>query len=154
VTAPRPAEPSRAEPRQVTWAALLLAARIALGLVGAAGQLANGGPIRVAIRATNPTLGAAETDRVYLVIVGLGVVFGLFYAALYAVLAVQLRRGRSWALRTARLVAGLGVLAGLGSLAGTAPFGRPLGAVLLLLDAVTLCLLATRQVRRHPAPAE
>jgi hypothetical protein len=149
-----PAQPRPAVPRVVAWAALLLIARIALGLVGAAGQLANGGPIRAAIQATNPTVGAAEADRVYLIVVALAVGYGLLYAAGYAVLAVQLWRGRSWALPTVRLVTGLGVLAGLGSLAGTAPFGRSLGAVLLLLDAVTFCLLATRRARPHPAPAE
>jgi hypothetical protein len=155
---PGGAEPGGAEPGgrrvavppAVLWAALLLTLRITLGVLGAARQLSDGDPIRAGLRATNPTLDAPQTEQIYKIILVLGVGYGLLYAALYGVLAVQLYRGRSWALPAARLVAGLGVLAGLGSLAGTAPFGRPLGIALLLLDAAALALLSTRPARRRP----
>lgn len=160
MTAAPPAAPRRATarpplPRPVAWAAALLTARILLGLVGAADRLADGAPIRAAIQVTNPTLDAAEAARLYRLVLVLAVGYGLVYAAAYALLAVQLCRGRGWAVPAVRLVAGLGVLAGLGSLAGTAPFGRPLGVVLLLLDAATLGLLTIRPgwaARRGPEP--
>ncbi|HVQ95336.1 MAG TPA: hypothetical protein VMU51_30175 [Mycobacteriales bacterium] len=142
-----------AVPRVVLWAALLLAVRITLGVLAAARQLSDGDPIRAGLRATNPTLDAPQTEQIYKIILVLGVGYGLLYAVLYGLLAVQLYRGRTWALPAARVVAGLGVLAGLGSLAGTAPFGRPLGVALLVLDAAALLLLSNRPARRRPAPA-
>ncbi len=150
---PGPAMTGRGGRRVVMWAALLLAVRIMLGVLGAARQLSDGDPIRAGLRATNPTLDAPQTEQIYKIILVLGVGYGLLYAVLYGLLAVQLYRGRSWAPPAARVVAGLGVLAGLGSLAGTAPFGRPLGVALLVLDAAALLLLSNRPARRRPAAA-
>ena len=160
-----PAEPQQAgppgraaPPREVGAAVALLAVRTGLGLAAAVVQLGNATEVRAAISAANTPLTQAEVGSVYRGIVVIGVACALAYAGSYAALAVHTRRGRNWARNTARLLAGLGVLAGLSTLANSAPLvGRPLAVAIVGVDAAILVLLTRRPAARYFAarrPAE
>jgi hypothetical protein len=132
--------------REVTAAVTLMAVRVGLGLAVAASQVGHAGAVRSAIASANPPLSSAQVDTVYHGVVGVAVIAGGCYAALYAVLAVHLRRGHPWARNAVRLLAGLSALAALGSLREATPAaGHPLAAAILVLDAAILALLTVRR---------
>lgn len=136
--------------RAIAAAVALLALRVVLGVLAGATQIADATAVRSAIATANPPLTSAQVHTVYRGIVGVVALAALFYAALYAVLAVQLRRHRPWARNATRLLAVLSAFAALGSLRETDPtVGHLLAAVILLVDVAILVLLTVPAAGRR-----
>lgn len=131
-----------APPREVIWATYLMFAQVALAVISAILNLADSEGFKDAIREAQPNLTPDEVDSAYNVGVVFTVVIGIVFAALYLLLALQVRKGKNWARIVTFVIAGLGLLFGLLGLAADAPaLSRFLGLIGLLLDAAIIVLL-------------
>ena len=81
-------------------------------------QLADADGFQDSIREASPNLTPDEVDAAYALGVVFTVLIGLIFAALYLLLAIQVRKGKNWARIVTWVLAGLGVLGGLLGLAG------------------------------------
>ena len=139
------AAPVRTPPREVIWASLLMFVQVGVAVLNAIIQLADADGFRDSIREASPNLTPDEVDAAYTLGVIFTVVIGLIFAALYLLLAIQVRKGKNWARIVTWVLAGLGLLFGLLGLAADAPaFSRLFGLVGILLDAAIIVLLAMR----------
>ena len=117
---------------------------IAFSIINLIITLADSTGYKNAIRDADPNR-TVNVDAVYTAAVVFAIVVTLLIAALYVFLAMNLRKGKSWARVTTWIVVGIFTLLGLLGLAGDAPaFARLLGIVVLLANAATLVLLAMR----------
>ena len=77
--------------------------------------------------------------------IGITVFFGLVFAVLYVLLAIQVRKGKNWARIVTFVLAGLGVLGGLLSLLGDGTgLEKGVGVIVLLVDIAIIVLLALK----------
>jgi len=120
-------------------------ARVAIGILGAIVSFASSSSIKDAIRRSNPNLTPDQVNSAYAVGVGIAIFFGLVFAVLYILLAIQVRKGKNWARIVVWVLAGLGVLSGLlGLAAPTIGLDRLFGILQLLVDAGIIVLLALK----------
>lgn len=134
-----------AAPPSVLRAAQLMFVRVAVGILSALIAFASGDAIKDSIRESNPSLSADEVNSAYALGVGVAVFFGLVFAVLYILLAIQVRKGKNWARIVTWVLAGLGVLSGLlGLLGDGTALEKVVSVLLLLIDAAIIYLLATK----------
>lgn len=159
---PMPGEPPRdpamrgAPPPSVQTAVKLMFARAALGLLGLLVLLATRGTLQQQIQNADAGLSADEVETATNAAVTIGIVFGLLFIGLYVLLALQVRKGKSWARIVTLVLAGLGVLTGLASLLQEAPaLSRVVALITLVVDAGILFLLlqkpSAQYFRRAPS---
>ena len=132
-------------PKEVIQATQLMFIRVAIGLISAIITFASGDAIKTSIRDRDPSLSTDQINSAYAVGVVVAVVFGVIFAALYILLAIQVRKGKNWARIVTWVLAGLGVLSGLLGLFGTGTGLEKIIAVLLLLVDAAIIVLLTRK---------
>ena len=132
-------------PTEVLRAVQLMFLRVALGVLNTLVAFLSADSIKDSIRENDPTLTPDKVDAAYAVAVGITVFFGLVFAVLYVLLAIQVRKGKNWARIVTWVLAGLGVLGGLLSLLGDGTgLEKGLGVIILLVDAAIIVLLAMK----------
>ncbi len=132
-------------PKEVIRAVQLMFARVALGVLSTLLAFASADSIKDSIRDNDPGLTQSEVDSAFAVALGITIFFGLVFAALYVLLAIQVRKGKNWARIVTWVLAGLGVLGGLLALLGTGTaLEKGLGVIVLLVDLGIIILLATK----------
>ena len=146
-----PAEPARgpavqgAPPAPVTNAVKLMYARAAVSLLSLLVLFTSTDTLRAQLNDANASLTPAELDSAVSVAITVGVVFAVVFTALFVLLALQVRKGRSWARIVTWVLAGLSALLGVLSLLSPAPgLARVLGLVALALDVAIIVLLAAK----------
>lgn len=132
-------------PKEVIQATQLMFVRVAIGLISAIITFASGDAIKTSIRDRDPSLSTDQINSAYAVGVVVAVIFGVIFAALYVLLAIQVRKGKNWARIVTWVLAGLGVLSGLLGLFGTGTGLEKIIAVLLLLVDAAIIVLLTRK---------
>jgi hypothetical protein len=137
--------PARADPRHapppVQLAFRLMLARCVLSLASIVVALGTRSQVeRQALRRT-PTVSHSTVD----IAIDFGLAFSVVILVLYALLAVQVRRGANWARVVTWVFAGFGVLGMLVGLTGTsATASRVLVVIQGLIDIALIILLAQR----------
>lgn len=146
-----PPEPARdpalqaPPPPPVANAVRLMLVRAVLTLLSLLTLFLTKDSLRDAIAKKNSGYDAAKLDTVVNAAIAVGVVLGIIFTVLYVLLALQVRKGKSWARIVTWVIAGLSVLSGLSSFAQPAPgLSRLLQVVVLLLDVAIIVLLAAR----------
>ena len=143
-----PPEPARgpvvqgAPPAPVATAVKLMYARAAVSLISVLALFTGRDALRAQLSDADASIPPAALDTAVSVAIAVSAVFAVVFAALYVLLALQVRKGKSWA-RTATLVlAGLSALLGVVSLLSPGPgLARVLGLVALALDIAIIVLL-------------
>lgn len=137
-------------PKEVMRAVQLMFARVALGVLSTILAFASADAIKDSIRENDPNLSASEVDSAFAVAIGITIFFGLVFAALYVLLAIQVRKGKNWARIVTWVLAGLGVLGGLLALLGTGTgLEKGLGVIVLLVDLAIIVLLAMKPASEY-----
>lgn len=137
-------------PQEVIRATQLMFVRVAIGLISAIITFASGDAIKTSIRDRDPSLSTDQIDSAYRVGVAVAVVFGLIFAVLYILLAIQVRKGKNWARIVTWVLAGLGVLSGLLGLFGTGTgLEKAIAVLLLLVDAAIIVLLTRKPANEY-----
>ncbi len=146
-----PGEPARdpaapgALPATVANAVRLMLLRAAVSLLSLLALLTSRDFLRTRLRDTNASFTPAQVDNAVSVALTVGAVLGVVFTALYVLLALKVRQGRSWARIVTLVVAGLSALSGVVSLLSPAPgLTRVLGLVALALDIGIIVLLAAK----------
>jgi hypothetical protein len=137
--------PTMSAPMEVVRASQLMFLRVAVGIISAIVAFASSDAIKDSIRNNDPTLSEDQVNSAYNVGVGVAVVFGLIFAVLYVLLAIQVRKGKNWARIVTWVLAGLGVLSGLLSLFGNGTGLEKAVDVLLLLIDIGIIVLLSRK---------
>ena len=146
----QPATPAGPPPQEVVRATLIMFVQAALGLLGLIINFADSAGIKDSIRSGNPNLTADEVDRAYATGLIFAIIIGLVFAALYVLLAIQMRKGKNWARITTMVIAGLSILFGLLGLFASAPaLNRVLGIIGLVLNIAIFALLLTRPAKEY-----
>lgn len=144
----QPATAAGPVPKEVDLASKLMFLRVALGILSAILAFTLGDSIKDSIREGNPNLTASEVDSAYAIGIGVALFFGLVFALLYVLLAIQVRKGKNWARIVTIVLATLGVLTGLLGLASDGPaLDRIVSLLLLLVDAAIIVLLVMKPSR-------
>ena len=140
-----PGRPQLAPPADVLRAVQLMFVRVAISIISALITFTSGDAVRDSIRESDPSLTAEEVDQAYNLGVGVAIFFGLVFAVLYILLAIQVRKGKNWARIVTWVLAGLGVLGGLLGLFGASTgLEKGFSVVQLLVDAAIIVLLARK----------
>lgn len=140
-------DPSGAPPPSVDNAVKLMLVRAALSLVGLLLTVSNKGSLKDAIHKASPNLDPGQVDTAVNVAVTGSIVVGLVVTVLYVLLALQVRKGKSWARIVTLVFAGLSVLFGLVSLVSlrsAAPAISHVFQVVLLAVDIAIVVLLTR----------
>jgi hypothetical protein len=132
-------------PMEVIRASQLMFVRVAVGIISAIVAFASSDAIKDSIRNNDPSLTEDQVNSAYNVGVGVAVVFGLIFAVLYILLAIQVRKGKNWARIVTWVLAGLGVLSGLLSLFGNGTSLEKAVDILLLLIDIAIIVLLSRK---------
>lgn len=145
-----PAAAAGPAPKEVIRATLLMFAQAALGLIGLIISFADSGGVKDSIRKGDPSLTADKVDSAYTVGLVFALIIGLVFAALYVLLALQMRKGKNWARIVTLVIAGLSILFGLLGLGASAPaISRVISVVGLLLNIAIFVLLMLRPAREY-----
>jgi hypothetical protein len=137
--------PAMSAPMEVIRASQLMFLRVAVGIISAIVAFASSDAIKDSIRNNDPTLSEDQVNSAYNVGVGVAVVFGLIFAVLYVLLAIQVRKGKNWARIVTWVLAGLGVLSGVLSLFGSGTgLEKAVDILLLLIDIAIIVLLSRK----------
>jgi hypothetical protein len=137
-------------PQEVIRATQLMFLRVAIGLISAIITFASGDAIKTSIRDRDPSLTADQVNSAYAVGVAVAIVFGVIFAALYILLAIQVRKGKNWARIVTWVLAGLGVLSGLLGLFGTGTgLEKAIAVLLLLIDAAIIVFLTRKPANEY-----
>jgi hypothetical protein len=124
--------------------------RVALGVLNTLIAFLSTDSIKDTIRENDPSLTADEVNSAYAVAIGITVFFGLVFAVLYVLLAIQVRKGKNWARIVTWVLAGLGVLGGLLSLLGDGTgLEKGVGVIILLVDIAIIVLLAMKPANEY-----
>jgi hypothetical protein len=119
--------------------------RVALGVLNALLAFLSADSIKDSIRDNDPTLTQSQVDSAFAVAVGVTIFFGLVFAVLYVLLAIQVRKGKNWARIVTWVLAGLGVVGGLLGLLGNGTgLEKGLAVIILLVDAAIIVFLALK----------
>ena len=133
-------------PSTVLTAVKLMFARAAVSLLGLFSVLASRDTLEEQIRASQPTASGATLESAVNVALTVGLVFGVVFLVLYVLLALQVRKGRSWARIVTFVLAGLAIASALGSLLQPAnSLSRVVALITLLLDVAIIYLLAQKR---------
>ena len=142
---PAAGRPVGRAPAPVANAVKLMFLRAALSLLGLLVLFSTRDGLQDQLRRSDPDADTATLESAVAVALVVGTVFGLVLTALYLLLALQVRRGRSWARTVAVVLAGLSALAGVVSLVqATSGAGRVLGLLTLVVDVAVVVLLLSR----------
>lgn len=137
-------------PAPVRNAVTLMFVRAAVSVLGTLALLLTRESLRRTLLEQNSALSPAQVDAALSVAVSVGLVLGAIFAVLYVLLALQVRKGRSWARTITIVLAALSLLAGLTNLAQPAPAAtRILGLLTLVLEVGILGLLLTRPAAEY-----
>lgn len=137
-------------PKEVIRATLIMFAQAALGLIGLIVNFADSGGVKDSIRDSDPSLTQDQVDSAYTVGLVFALIIGLVFAALYVLLALQMRKGKNWARIVTLVIAGLSILFGLIGLGASAPaISRVIGVIGLLLNIAIFVLLLLRPAREY-----
>ena len=146
-----PPEPSRGPaaqgvlPGPVANAVKLMYARAAVSLLSLPVLFTSRDSLRAQLSEADATITPAELDSGVSVAITVGVGFAVVFSAVYVLLALQVRKGKSWARTVTWVLAGLSVLFGVASLLSPAPgLARVVGLVALALDVAIIVLLAAK----------
>ncbi len=140
----QPATPAN-PPNEVLRAVQLMFARVVLGILSALVAFASADSIKDSIRENDPTLTQSEVDSAFALAIGITIFFGLVFAVLYILLAIQVRKGKNWARIVTFVLAGLGVLGGVLSLVGDGTgLEKGISLIVLLVDVGIIVLLAMK----------
>lgn len=155
-----PGEPAHQPARQgppppsVANAVKLMFLRAGLGLLGLLVTLATRGSLRDQLSRANPSSDMAQLDSLVNAAITIGLISGVVFIALYVLLALQVRRAKSWARIVTLVLAGLTILGTLASLTQPTPgLSRALGLVVLLVDVAIVVLLVRRPSAEYFRPA-
>lgn len=139
-----------APPAPVRNAVTLMFVRAAVSVLGTLALLLTRESLRTTLLEQNSALSPAQVDAALSVAVSVGLVLGAIFAVLYVLLALQVRKGRSWARLITIVLAALSLLAGLTNLAQPAPaVTRILGLLTIVLEVAILGLLLTRPAAEY-----
>jgi hypothetical protein len=145
----RPAAELEERPPSVVLAVRLLYLNVAVGLIGLIVLFATRDDLKKRILKDTPD----ATDSTVNAALAIGAVVAIVFLVLYALLAWQVGRGKSWARITTWVLAGLGVVSGLAGMAQPEPTAsRVLGVVGLVIDVVVIVLLARPDSNRYFKP--
>jgi hypothetical protein len=132
-------------PPSVANAVKLMMVRAALSLLGLLVLFGTKSSLKEQILKADPTLSATKLDTALTVAITVGIVVAVIFTALYVLLALQVRKGKSWARIVTLVLAALSVLSGLSVLTQPATgLTRLLGVVDLALDVAIIVLLLLR----------
>jgi hypothetical protein len=126
--------------------------RAGLSILAAVAVVATRDTLTQQLRDRQPNVSTVNLDLLVNITVGAGVVFGLVYVVLYALLAVQVGKGKRWARTLTVILAILGIL---GALRSVAQPVTGLNAALAALDAlldIGILVLLTRPSSREFFP--
>lgn len=141
----QPAGPHGPPPSTVRNAVTLMFVRSALSALGLLALFGTKDSLKSSIRDSNPQFSGTELDSALSTAIAVGVVVALVILALYVALALQVRKGRSWARITTIVLAALSILTGINALNSPAPgLSRALGLLVLVLDIAIVALLVMR----------
>ena len=139
-----PSAPSAA-PSSVLNAVKLMFGRAGLSLVGVLATFGSTGTLRDQIRASQPTASSSVVDTAVTAALVIGIGFALVFVVLYVLLALQVRKGKSWARIVTFVLAGLGILGFLTGLAQPASgLSRAVAVIAVILDIGIVYLLAQK----------
>lgn len=140
-----PSQPAGPPPSTVANAAKLMMVRAGLSLLGLLVLFGTKGSLKEQILKADPTLDTARLDTALTVAIAVGIAIAVLFTALYVWLALQVRKGKSWARIVTLVLAVLSVLSGLSSLMQPATgLTRLLGLVDVVLDIGIIVLLLMR----------
>jgi hypothetical protein len=139
-----------AAPPEVNRVVQLMFLRVALGVLNTLLAFLSADSIKDSIRNNDPSLTQNQIDSAFAVAIGVTIFFGLIFAALYVLLAIQVRKGKNWARIVTWVLAGLGVIGGLFGLLGDGTgLEKGLGVIILLVDAAIIVLLAMKPANEY-----
>lgn len=137
-------------PPPVANAVKLMMLRSALSLLGLLALFGTRGSLKEEILKADPTLNSNKLDTALTVAISVGIVVALVFTALYVLLALQVRKGKSWARIVTLVLALLAVLSELSSLTQPATgLIRLLGVVELAIDIAIIVLLMLRPAAEY-----
>jgi predicted membrane channel-forming protein YqfA (hemolysin III family) len=145
---PVPPPPGRPVAKGPAPAGVLLAVRlmfvnVALGVIGLIFVLTLKGQIRDQLRNQYPNYTSSHIDDLASTATVIAGVVAVIFIVLYALLALQVQKGRNWARIVTFVLAGLGVLSALSTLAQHEPvLNKVLGIIQGVLDVAIIVLLA------------
>jgi hypothetical protein len=135
-------QPLGPPPPSVVNAVRLMFAGAALSAIGIIVLLTTKSGMRTAIANKNPSFDAHKLDTSVNAAIAISTVFGIIFLVLYVLLALQVRKGKSWARVVTIVITGIGVLTALASFAQAAPaISHIFSAVSGLLDLAIIVLL-------------
>lgn len=152
--APRPpegwAEPQRGErPPPVVNAVRLMFLRVGIGVISIIVLFATKDDLKKRILENTPNASKSTLDAA----VTIGAVIGVVFLVLYALLAMQVNKGKNWARIVTWVLAGLGILFGLIGFGSPAPaLTRVISVIDLLLDIAIVVFLALSASNRYFKP--
>ena len=138
-------------PPEVIRATQLMFLRVAIGLISAIITFASGDAIKTSIRDRDPSLTTDQVNSAYAVGVAVAIVFGVIFAALYILLAIQVRKGKNWARILGTVFAALSILSYLFGMLGALMYGG-LGIVLIVIALIALIVDIQWIVNAFKAP--
>jgi hypothetical protein len=154
--APMPGEPARGPaavdpaPSSVVNAVRLMFVNVAIGVVGVFVSFATRDSLRKEVLKQHRDYSAKKLDDVVNASIAAGVVIAIIFVVLYALLALQVGKGKNWARIVTWVLAGLGVLGSLTSFAQPEPaFSRVVTLVGGLVDLAIIVLLAQRASKHY-----
>ncbi len=129
-------------PPQVVNAVRLMLVGAALSAIGIVLLLTTKSSMRTVIAKKNPNFDPHKLDTTVTAAIAIGTAFGIVFLVLYVLLALQVRKGKSWARVVTLVITALGVLSALASFAQAVPaISHVLSIVSGLLDLAIIVLL-------------
>jgi uncharacterized membrane protein YcjF (UPF0283 family) len=140
---PGPPPPKGPPPSNVLLAVRLMFVNVGLGVIGLILAFALKSQIRDSIRDKYPDYTASHIDNLVNTAVVIAVVVAAIFVVLYALLALQVQKGKNWARIVTFVFAALGAISALSSLAqNTAALSKVLSIIQGVLDVAIIVLLA------------
>lgn len=133
-------------PAPVRTAVNLMFARAALGLLGLLALYTGRSTIEDTLRRAQPGASTATITNSVNTTLTVAATFAVVFTVLYVLLALQVRKGRSWARIVAMALSAVGLLSAVTAVLGEAPaLSRLLSVVQVLVDLGILALLARKE---------
>lgn len=146
-----PSEPMRAPepvgppPASVNNAVKVMFVRAGVSVLSLLVLLGTKDSLKDQILKSNPSFNPSKIDSAASVAITVGIIVGLIFIGLYVLLALQVRKGKSWARIVTLVLAALAVVSGLLSLARPEPaLSRLVGIANVALDIAVIVFLAQR----------
>ena len=137
-------------PKQVDNAVKLMFVRAGLSLLSLLALFVTQDALRDQLQDADSTLSGGTLDTAVTVALTVGAIFSIIFITLYVLLALQVKKGRSWARIVTLVLAGLSILSGLFSLTQPAPaLSRIIGIIILLVEIGIVVLLLSKQAKQY-----